>query len=47
MKKSPKKLVLAKETVRHLEEPALGEIAGGATIITTCGALGCQIPCPK
>jgi hypothetical protein len=31
MKKKPKKLVLAKESVRNLEETGLGNIAGGMT----------------
>ncbi len=31
MKKRIKKLVLAKETMRHLEGPALGNVAGGVT----------------
>jgi hypothetical protein len=31
VKKRLKKLVLAKETMRNLEEPVLGDVAGGVT----------------
>lgn len=46
MKKSPKKLVLAKETLRQLEEAALGKALGGEdSVLTTCAVGGCRIPC--
>jgi hypothetical protein len=42
MKKTPKKLVLAKETVRRLEDSDLERVAGGTE---QCGSgnIGCQI----
>jgi hypothetical protein len=42
MKKTPKKLVLAKETVRRLEDSDLGEVAG-ATDRCGSGNIGCLI----
>jgi hypothetical protein len=46
MKKKPKKLVLAKETVRSLEA-MLGEAAGAGiyTYCSVCGGTGTQIAC--
>jgi hypothetical protein len=56
VKKRLKKLALAKETVRHLEEPALGNAAGGTAdsygygcpswvCATTNGRFECAAPC--
>ncbi len=47
MKKKPKKLVLAKETVRNLEQAALGEAAGAGiyTYCSVCGGAGTQVAC--
>jgi hypothetical protein len=36
MKKQPKKLVLAKETVRSLENAAMRQIVGGDSTVTAC-----------
>ncbi|HYG64029.1 MAG TPA: class I lanthipeptide [Thermoanaerobaculia bacterium] len=44
MKKSTKKLVLAKETVRNLEERKLGKVCGAATY--TCGYSCGPLQCP-
>jgi hypothetical protein len=35
-KKTEKKLVLAKETVRKLEDGQLGEVVGGTTFYMSC-----------
>jgi hypothetical protein len=42
--KKMKKLVLAKETLRRLEQAALREAAGGATI--GCNTIACTTGCP-
>jgi hypothetical protein len=39
-KKSTKKLVLAKETVRRLSQLDLGKVAGGTTWQGTCAGCG-------
>lgn len=41
MKKKFKKLSLSTETLRHLSEPSLKDVAGGATIAAT----DCSAPC--
>lgn len=47
MKKKPKKLVLARETVRSLQATALEEAAGAGiyTYCSVCGSAGTQIAC--
>jgi hypothetical protein len=40
MKKQTKKLVLAKETVRSLQDGALGKVAGGESV-STCDFFSC------
>lgn len=40
-KKTTKKLVLAKETVRNLEVAKLGKVAGGMQTCGSCGARFC------
>jgi hypothetical protein len=40
MKKQAKKLALAKETVRDLQERALGQVAGGESV-STCDFYSC------
>jgi hypothetical protein len=48
MKKTPKKLVLAKETVRNLEEMALRKAGGGYSLEASCPDASC-VPyrCPN
>jgi hypothetical protein len=41
MKKKIKKLVLAKETVRNLEESELGRVDGGLSANTDCTYTNC------
>ena len=41
MKKTAKKLVLAKETVKNLEEPKLNMIAGGTSGADSCHPYYC------
>lgn len=42
-KKATKKLVLAKETLRRLEDSDLGRVAGGVTEECGSGNIGCEI----
>jgi len=50
MKKQPKKIVLAKETLRSLEGPDVAEVEGGGAFPNTqfntcrCPTLSCQHP---
>jgi hypothetical protein len=41
MKKQPKKIVLTKETLRHLTETEAAAIAGGLTHTVTCPVRTC------
>jgi hypothetical protein len=41
MKKQPKKIVLTKETLRHLTETEAAVIAGGLTHTVTCPVRTC------
>jgi hypothetical protein len=43
MKKMPKKLALAKETVRRLDNSDLGRVAGGTTGQCGSGDIGCEL----
>lgn len=44
--KSPKKLHLSLDTIRHLEKPQLELVAGGATIISCNGSCPEYWTCP-
>ena len=47
MKTIPKKIALHRDTLRHLDEPRLHEVAGGALtlVVTYCATVSCLPIC--